>query len=174
MTDLLEQDYLNVYPPPLLNIIKNLKNLARYDCWEDKTPEEWLELCRNNTEKSYDGSSKIYHENDYVMRNVKVLSYDEKQMKFEIMFLHSDAKVFVSRLSLLFFCENAKEFEFRKEICEKRRDHVDEFLRFTRYLDRIPMNKVTLLSPKVSIIYRSGKPRFSSFLSFRRKELLKN
>ena len=58
-TDLLEQDYLDVYPMPLLSI----KNLARFDCWEDKPPVEWLKNCRENTEKSYDGLSRVFESN---------------------------------------------------------------------------------------------------------------
>ena len=59
-SDLLEQDY-EVYTTPLLGI----KNLTRYDCWEDKAPEEWLDICKNNKEKDYDGLSTVFENNGY-------------------------------------------------------------------------------------------------------------
>ena len=65
------------------------------------------------------------------------------------MFIHSENTKYVSRLSLQFFSENQKEFEFRKDICERRRTHVDEFLMLTRYTDNVPLNKVQQLSNQV-------------------------
>ena len=59
LTDLLEQDYLDVYPSQLLSI----KNLARFDCWEDRPAGEWLILCKENTEKTYDGLSTVFENN---------------------------------------------------------------------------------------------------------------
>ncbi len=88
-----------------------------------------------------------------MLRQVKVLEYDEAQMKYKVMFLHSENTKYVSRLSLQFFSENQQEFEFRKDICERRRTHVDEFLMFTRYSDNIPLNKVQQLSNQVDISF---------------------
>jgi hypothetical protein len=58
-TEQLENDYLNCYDKPLLSI----KNLGRYDCWEDKDWNEWVEICKQNT-KEYDGISPMYENNE--------------------------------------------------------------------------------------------------------------
>lgn len=139
---ILEEDYARSYSQQLLSI----KNLARYDCWEDKDWKEWLRICKENI-KEFDGISPVFENNDYVWRQVKVLDYDEEKMKYKVIFLHSDQIKYVSRLSLLFFIENRSEFEYRKYLCEKRRSNVDEFLLFTRYLDNVPEEIVSKLNP---------------------------
>lgn len=141
----------------------SIKNLARYDCWEDKDWQEWLRLCKENT-KDYDGVSPVFENNDYVWRQVKVLDYDEEQMKYKVIFLHSDQIKYVSRLSLLFFNENRAEFEYRKYLCEKRRSNVDEFLLFTRYIDNIPDSLVSKLNS-------SWEKKILAFLRFQTKRL---
>ena len=85
----------------------------------------------------------------YVLRQVKVVEYDKIQMKYKVMFIHTETFKYVSRLSLQFFSEVQSEFEFRKNICERRRSHVDEFLMFTRYTDNVPLGKITQLSSAV-------------------------
>jgi dynein heavy chain len=140
---LLESDYARCYDVTLISI----KNLARYDCWEDTDPEEWIRLCNENT-KEYDGISPLYENNEYVWKFVKVVEYDPSQMRYKIIFVHSDHPKFVSRLSLLFFCENKKEFDYRKFLCEQRRSSVDEYLLFTRYLDAVPLELISSFSPK--------------------------
>jgi dynein heavy chain len=52
----------------------------------------------------------------------------------------------VARLSLQFQNENRKEFEFRKYLCEQRREHVTEFILYTRYVDDVPKDIVSELS----------------------------
>jgi hypothetical protein len=156
---LLEEDYVRSYDQQLFSI----KNLARYDCWEDKDWQECLRLCRENT-KDYDGISTVFENNDYVWRQVKVLDYDEEKMKYKVIFLHSDQDKYVSRLSLLFFNENRAEFEYRKYLCESRRTNVDEFLLFTRYLDNIPDDLVSKLNS-------SWEKKILAFLRFQTKLL---
>lgn len=56
----LDKDYLRCYDKPLISI----KNLGRYDCWEDKDPKEWLEICRNNVNGLFDGKSPMYENNE--------------------------------------------------------------------------------------------------------------
>jgi len=157
---LLEEDYTRCYDQGALF---SIKNLARYDCWEDKDWKEWLQLCRENT-KDYDGISPMFENNDYVLRQVKVLDYDEEKMKYKVIFLHSDQIKYVSRLSLLFFNENRAEFEYRKFLCEKRRSNVDEFLLFTRYIDNIPDELVSKLNS-------SWEKKILAFLRFQTKRL---
>lgn len=140
---ILEDDYAKCYQN---QVLFSIKNLARYDCWEDKTYQELLDICKDNT-KDYDGVSPVFENNDYVWRQVKVLSYDEEKEKYKVIFLHSDQIKYVSRLSLLFFNENRAEFEYRKYLCEKRRTTVDEYILFTRYLDNIPEEIVSRLNP---------------------------
>ena len=41
----LEADYDKCYSS--IKLI-NIKNLGRYDCWEDRPPEEWFALCQKN------------------------------------------------------------------------------------------------------------------------------
>ena len=131
--DYIEDDYSNCYNVPLLTI----KNLGRYDCWEDLPPEKWLEMCQNNTEE-YDGTSPMYdYANDKFMWNyVKVQGFDKEKLKYKVKFFHTEKEV--SRLSLLFRWENQEEFDFRKYLCEKRRNRVDQFILFTRYVDNVP------------------------------------
>ena len=143
-TIILEEDYLNSYDKLLLGI----KNLARYDCWEDKSPFEWVELCKRNGEDEYDGISPIYGENGYEWRRVKVLDYDDIKCKYKIYFSTSDQEKFVSRLSLRFFCENQAEFEYRKFLCEMRRSIVTDFLLFTRYVDNVPLELISDLNER--------------------------
>lgn len=54
----LEKDYKDVYKDYKL---LSEKNLQRYDCWEDKTPEEWVELCQNSELEEH-GKSPNYYE----------------------------------------------------------------------------------------------------------------
>ena len=137
----LENDYENCYSTKLANI----KNLGRYDCWEDKPPEEWFAMCKEN-EDEYDGTSPMYdHTTDRYMWNpVKVLSYNPETQRYKVRFVKTEKEV--TRLSLLFKWENRTEFEFRKYLCEKRRNHVDQFILFTRYVDNVPTEIVSTLS----------------------------
>jgi hypothetical protein len=157
---ILEEDYAKCYQHQTLF---SIKNLARYDCWEDKTYTELLDICKDNT-KDFDGVSPVFEGNDYVWRQVKVLGYDEEKEKYKVIFLHSDQVKFVSRLSLLFFNENRQEFEYRKYLCEKRRTAVDEYILFTRYLDNIPEDIVSKLNP-------SWERKIFYFLKFVTKRL---
>lgn len=70
-------------------------------------------------------------------------------------FLTQNVKKFVSRLSLLFFCENENEWKFRKFLCEQRRDRNDELILFTRYIDNVPISLISKISEKtVRLILR--------------------
>ena len=143
--DYLEQDYSNCYITPLLSI----KNLGRYDCWEDLPPEVWMEKCMKNHEdvdSEYDGTSPMYdYANDKFLWNyVTVLSYDPAKLKYRVKFLHTEKDV--SRLSLMFRWEDQNEFDYRKFLCEKRRARVDQFNLFTRYVDNVPTELVAPLN----------------------------
>lgn len=46
----LDEDYEAVYKKGEL---LSTKNLQRYDCWEDKSPQEWIEICKNSGRKSH-------------------------------------------------------------------------------------------------------------------------
>ena len=120
----LEADYDKCYSS--IKLI-NIKNLGRYDCWEDKPPEEWFAMCQKN-EEEYDGTSPMYdHTTDKYMWNpVKVLNYNPETQRYKVRFVQTEKEV--TRLSLLFKWENKAEFEFRKYLCEKRRNHVDQFI----------------------------------------------
>lgn len=139
--DYLEEDYANCYNVPLLTI----KNLGRYDCWEDLPPEKWLEMCQKNQEE-YDGTSPMYdYANDKFMWNyVNVQGFDKEKLKYKVKFFHTEKEV--SRLSLLFRWENQEEFDYRKYLCEKRRNRVDQFILFTRYVDNIPTEIIAPLN----------------------------
>ena len=156
----LEEDYSKCYTNQ--NLL-GIKNLARYDCFQDNNWSVWLDICKTNN-KDFDGLSPVFQNNEYIWRKVKVLDFDEVNLKFKIIFLHSDQIKFVSRLSLLFFDEDKSEFEYRKYLCEKRRTAVDEFLLFTRYIDNIPDNKVSKLS-------QSWERKIIFFLKFSTKRL---
>jgi hypothetical protein len=57
-SDYLEKDYLDVYRNEKL---LSIKNLQRYDCWPDISPEEWIEICRSITgEEEAHGFSPNY------------------------------------------------------------------------------------------------------------------
>ena len=139
--DYLEEDYSNCYNVPLLTI----KNLGRYDCWEDMPPERWLEMCQKNQEE-YDGTSPMYdYANDKFMWNyVNVQGFDKEKLKYKVKFFHTEKEV--SRLSLLFRWENQEEFDYRKYLCEKRRNRVDQFILFTRYVDNVPAEIIAPLN----------------------------
>lgn len=55
-TEYLEQDYLDVYKGINLSSIKNLE---RYDCWNDFTPEEWLDICAKSKRETH-GETRVY------------------------------------------------------------------------------------------------------------------
>lgn len=46
----LDDDYEAVYKRGEL---LSSKNLQRYDCWEDKSPQEWIEICKSSGRKSH-------------------------------------------------------------------------------------------------------------------------
>ena len=150
----LESDYDNCYKGKLISI----KNLGRYDCWEDLPPEEWLKKCMENDDE-YDGTSPMYdHTTEKYMWNpVKVLSYNPDNLRYKVRFVKTEKEV--SRLSLLFRWEDKGEFEYRKYLCENRRNHVDQFILFTRYVDNVPDDFVAFLNPEWEKIIES-KVRF--------------
>ena len=142
MTDIsyIEADYEKCYTQKLISI----KNLGRYDCWEDLPPEKWLEMCDKNDDE-YDGTSPMYDytTDKYMWNPVKVLSYNPENGRYKVRFVKTEKEV--SRLSLLFKWENKDEFEYRKYLCEKRRNHVDQFILFSRYVDNVPKEIVSEL-----------------------------
>jgi hypothetical protein len=136
----IEADYEKCYTQKLISI----KNLGRYDCWEDLPPEKWLEMCDKNDDE-YDGTSPMYDytTDKYMWNPVKVLSYNPENGRYKVRFVKTEKEV--SRLSLLFKWENKDEFEYRKYLCEKRRNHVDQFILFSRYVDNVPKEIVSEL-----------------------------
>lgn len=87
--------------------------------------------------------------NRFHLLEVKVEKYDYVQMKYLVNFFKTqNIKKFVSRLSLLFFSEDQKEWLFRKFLCEQRRDRNDDFILFTRYIDNVPISLISALSEK--------------------------
>jgi hypothetical protein len=144
--ELLEQDYLECYEEPLTSI----KNLGRYDCWEDETPEALMERCRKITEESHGekehGKSPMYDskKEEYIWNNAFVLDYYPETKKYKIKFSFTTKEV--PRLSLYFLWEDQDEFRYRKFLCTERRENVDQFLLFTRYVDNVPDNIITPLS----------------------------
>ena len=162
----LEADYDKCYSS--LKLI-NIKNLGRYDCWEDRPPEEWFAMCQKNDEE-YDGTSPMYdHTTDKYMWNpVKVLNYNPETQRYKVRFVQTEKEV--TRLSLLFKWENKAEFEFRKYLCEKRRNHVDQFILFTRYVDNVPTEIVSTLSleweKKIEAKVRFSTKRLSDMFNY--------
>ncbi len=79
-------------------------------------------------EEEYDGTSPIYdHTKDKYMWNPdKVLNYNPETQRYKVIFVQTEKEV--TRLSLLFKWENKAKFEFRKYLCEKRRNNVDQFI----------------------------------------------
>ena len=124
------------------------KNLARYDCWEDKPPEEWLQICLEDPDRIFDGVSSLFENGKYVPKQVKVKGYDANKQRYLVMFTHSEQEKYVSRLSLIFFNEDKNVFDYRKSLCEKRRTDVDEFTLYTRYIDEIPNTIVNPINPE--------------------------
>ena len=162
----LEADYDKCYSS--IKLI-NIKNLGRYDCWEDKPPEEWFAMCQKN-EEEYDGTSPMYdHTTDKYMWNpVKVLNYNPETQRYKVRFVQTEKEV--TRLSLLFKWENKAEFEFRKYLCEKRRNHVDQFILFTRYVDNVPTEIVSTLAleweKKIEVKVRFTTKRLSEMFNY--------
>ena len=162
----LEADYDKCYSS--IKLI-NIKNLGRYDCWEDKPPEEWFAMCQKN-EEEYDGTSPMYdHTTDKYMWNpVKVLNYNPETQRYKVRFVQTEKEV--TRLSLLFKWENKAEFEFRKYLCEKRRNHVDQFILFTRYVDNVPTDIVSTLAleweKKIEVKVRFTTKRLSEMFNY--------
>ena len=162
----LEADYDKCYSS--IKLI-NIKNLGRYDCWEDKPPEEWFAMCQKN-EEEYDGTSPMYdHTTDKYMWNpVKVLNYNPETQRYKVRFVQTEKEV--TRLSLLFKWENKAEFEFRKYLCEKRRNHVDQFILFTRYVDNVPTEMVSTLAleweKKIEVKVRFTTKRLSEMFNY--------
>lgn len=81
----LESDYDKCYSS--IKLI-NIKNLERYDCWEDKPPKKWFAICLNN-EEEYDGTSPVYdHTTDkYIWNPVKVLKYNPEIQRYKVRFV---------------------------------------------------------------------------------------
>ena len=162
----LEADYDKCYSS--IKLI-NIKNLGRYDCWEDKPPEEWFAMCQKN-EEEYDGTSPMYdHTTDKYMWNpVKVLNYNPETQRYKVRFVQTEKEV--TRLSLLFKWENKTEFEFRKYLCEKRRNHVDQFILFTRYVDNVPTDIVSTLAleweKKIEVKVKFTTKRLSEMFNY--------
>ena len=162
----LEADYDKCYSS--IKLI-NIKNLGRYDCWEDKPPEEWFAMCQKN-EEEYDGTSPMYdHTTDKYMWNpVKVLNYNPETQRYKVRFVQTEKEV--TRLSLLFKWENKAEFEYRKYLCEKRRNHVDQFILFTRYVDNVPSEIVSTLAleweKKIEVKVRFTTKRLSEMFNY--------
>ena len=162
----LEADYDKCYSS--IKLI-NIKNLGRYDCWEDKPPEEWFAMCQKN-EEEYDGTSPMYdHTTDKYMWNpVKVLNYNPETQRYKVRFVQTEKEV--TRLSLLFKWENKTEFEFRKYLCEKRRNHVDQFILFTRYVDNVPTEIVSTLAleweKKIEVKVKFTTKRLSEMFNY--------
>lgn len=61
-SEFLEKDYMDVYK----NIkLLSTKNLQRYDCWTDISPEEWLEICsKKQGEEESHGRSPNYSDGE--------------------------------------------------------------------------------------------------------------
>ncbi|MCQ2815733.1 MAG: AAA family ATPase, partial [archaeon] len=131
---LLDQDYEESYeePPP------SIKNLGRYDCWEDEPPEVLLEKCKKMSEETPHALSPMYDymQEKFMWNPAYVLDYLKDKMKYKIKFLTTEKEV--PRLSLVFIWEVRAEFDYRKYLCEKRRTNVDQNLLFTRYVDNVP------------------------------------
>lgn len=56
-SEILEKDYLEVYRGIKL---LSIKNLQRYDCWPDMSPDEWLKICSEKDDNEYHGRSPNY------------------------------------------------------------------------------------------------------------------
>lgn len=144
-SDYLENDYLSVYKEIKL---LSIKNLQRYDCWQDKSPQEWIDYCKLQNREN-DGRSPTYYEGSYLLSPVKVDFYDEEQMKFQVTFTKfKDSKKFVQRLAIHFYDEDFSEWKYRKFLCEQRRDKIDDLILLTRYIDNVPLNLISVLSEK--------------------------
>ena len=126
-------------------------------------------MCQKN-EEEYDGTSPMYdHTTDKYMWNpVKVLNYNPETQRYKVRFVQTEKEV--TRLSLLFKWENKTEFEFRKYLCEKRRNHVDQFILFTRYVDNVPTEIVSTLAleweKKIEVKVKFTTKRLSEMFNY--------
>lgn len=72
-------------------------------------------------------------------------------MKYQVYFPNKKTTKLVHRLSILFFCEDKNEWEYRKYLADTRRDRADEFILMTKYIDNIPLKYIATF-PKRSEI----------------------
>jgi dynein heavy chain len=107
-------------------------------CYTFKDPEDEKEYLKNF----------IKDANEYLWLPCTVLEYNPETQKYRIKFDIKGKSITkdVARLSLQFHGENRKEFEYRKSLCEQRREHVFEFNLFTiKYVDNVPREIVSEL-----------------------------
>ena len=177
--DYLDKDYDDVYQGKKL---LSIKNLQRYDCWPDLSPEEWMAWCRELSARGddYHGKSityepyekdpdkakqtKVEEYNPYKPKQIKVEGYDPEAQKFHIYFHDDNTKKTVSRLSILFKTEIESEWNYRKFLCEQRRDRNDEAVLFSRYVDNVPLSLIYTINEKTM-------KRIFKYLLFDKKNL---
>ncbi|CAK93776.1 unnamed protein product (macronuclear) [Paramecium tetraurelia] len=123
------------------------KKLKDYDCWdEDKTPEQWIELCLK-TNPPHAKCPLFDHSDKYIWTDVEVLGYQNG--RYEVKVLRSNKIKWIGRLSLLFFAEDPIKFEQRVELCKQRQRNADDEYRFLKYIDSLPDSMTSILSTEM-------------------------
>lgn len=139
---LLDAEY-EIFSDPNL---PSTRALTRFDTWdEEKTVHEWLEYCHDRPMEAH-ALSPVFENGDYVWKPVRVIDYDFNEKKWKVVVSQTGQVKFVTRLSLLFFAENAENFKKRVNMCKERQNIVEAELRFTTLVDSISAEKVSVLS----------------------------
>jgi len=124
------------------------KLLSNYDCWtDDLSPEEWVARCKASPEGTH-AKSLVYHDYQYVWRDVRVLDYDAKKKKFLIQLGQNGMMKYVGRLSLLFHNEDPEKFKQRLQEARERQEIAEDEMRFYHF---VFLNLILLLASLLMI-----------------------
>jgi len=131
--------------------VLELKNLLRYDVFDDdKTPEEWVQLCMQNPEMAH-GLSPVFSNYEYTWKPVSVLGYDVKTKKYQVKIVSCGTKKNVTRMSLQFYAEDEQVFQERLEMCKQKQAEVLTELKYTSLVDSVSHDSVSTLPEKSRI-----------------------